>query len=101
MDEFTALPDVRDIRPAMVATGIWLGVGVALDVYLIAKRKECLITDVLRTPPGKVFLAVLGLHVVNCLGKADPFRAAAYLINTRLAKAADTAATALTDALPG
>lgn len=84
MDGFTELTDDRDLRPALVATGIWLGTGIALDVYLLAKRKECLITDVLRTKPGKAFLIVLGLHVANCLGKADPFRAAAHVINGRL-----------------
>lgn len=98
MDGFTEQADVvRDLRPAMVATGAWLGVGIALDVYLLVKRKDSLITDVLRTKPGKAFLIVLGLHVVNCLGPVDPFRLTANVITGRLGAAADQ----LTDALPG
>lgn len=54
-----------------------------LDVLLMVKRKTYLITDVLRTKPGMTFMAILMLHVVNLLGKADPFRAAAGGINKR------------------
>lgn len=82
MDEFTDL-DGGSIVPALVATGIWLGVGAALDAYLVATNKSHVITDVLRTVPGKAFLVVLGLHVADRLGRADPFRAAAYVIKTR------------------
>lgn len=92
MDGYTATADGIDYRSAIIATGLWIGVGLALDAYLVAKGKTYLITDVLRTKPGKVGLTVLGLHVVNCLGKADPFRAAAGLINWKVAAA--TAATA-------
>ena len=82
MDEFTDLSD-GDILPALVATGVWLAVGAALDVYLVSTNKSHVITDVLRTRPGKVFLGVLCLHVANLLGKADPFSAAAYVIRTK------------------
>ncbi len=82
MDEFTAI-DEGNIVPALVATGVWLAVGAALDVYLVSTNKSHVITDVLRTKPGKAFLIVLGLHVANILGKADPFSAAAYAIKYR------------------
>jgi hypothetical protein len=76
-------PNEDNFLPAIVATGIWLGVGVALDVYLVVTNKSRLITDVLRTKFGKMFLTVLCLHVVNVLGRADPFRAAATVIQTK------------------
>lgn len=98
MDAFTETIDAIDFRPALVATGIWVAVGLALDAYLVVKQKDRLITDVLRTKPGKVGLIVLGLHVANCLGKADPFRAAASLINSRTAH---VVVVPLTDPLPG
>lgn len=97
MDGYTEQPNVFDYRPAVIATSAWVGIGLALDAYLLVKRKDRLISDVLRTKPGKAFLIVFVLHIVNGLGKADPFSAAASVINTRLAKAAS----ALTDALPG
>lgn len=112
MDRFTGQADGLKLRPAVVATCVWVGVGLALDAYLLVKQEDYLITDVLRTKVGKVGMAVLGLHVVNCLGKADPFRAAAAVVNWRLAtvaaRAAEVAADAvdavvpaLTDAQPG
>jgi hypothetical protein len=82
VDEFTDL-DAGNIVPALVATGVWLAVGAALDIYLLRSNKSHLITDVLRTPPGKIFLTVLGLHVVDVLGKADPFSGAGRFIKTR------------------
>ena len=82
MQEFTDL-ESGNIVPALVATGIWLAVGAALDVYLVATGKKYLITDVLRTKVGKLFLAILGLHVVDVLGRADPFSATAKVIRTR------------------
>lgn len=82
MDEFTDL-DGGSLIPALVATGVWLGVGAALDVYLVTTNKSRYITHVLRTKPGKVFLALLCLHVVDILGKADPFRAAQYVIQAK------------------
>lgn len=75
--------DEDNYIPAIIATGIWLGVGAALDIYLVATNKSRVITDVLRTKPGKAFLTLLCLHVVNILGRADPFRAAAFVIQTR------------------
>lgn len=82
MDGYTE-PDEVNFLPALVATGVWLAVGVALDVYLVATNKSRVITDVLRTKPGKVFLTVLCLHVANVLGRADPFSAVAHAIQTR------------------
>lgn len=82
MDEFTDL-DEGSILPALVATGVWLTVGAALDVYLISTNKSHAITDVLRTAPGKMFLIVLSLHVANILGRADPFSAAARAVKTK------------------
>lgn len=82
MDGYIEL-DGDNYVPAIVATGVWLAVGAALDVYLVATNKSRLITDVLRTKPGKLFLTVLCLHVVNILGKADPFSAAARVVRTR------------------
>lgn len=92
MDGYTEPADGLDYRSAIIATGVWVGIGLALDAYLVAKGKKYLMTDVLRTKPGKIGLAVLGLHVVNCLGRVDPFRAAAGVINWKVAAA--TAATA-------
>lgn len=82
MDGYTEL-DEDNFLPAIVATGVWLTVGAALDAYLVATNKSRLITDVLRTKAGRVFLVMLCLHVVNVLGRADPFSAAAYVIKTR------------------
>lgn len=82
MDEFTDL-DTGNIVPALVATGVWLAVGAALDMYLVSTNKSHVITDVLRTKPGRAFLAVLCLHVANVLGKADPFSAVAYVVKTK------------------
>lgn len=96
MDEFTAL-DEGTIIPALVATLVWLGMGAALDVYLVRSRRSHLITDVLRTKPGKLFLAVLCLHVANILGPADPFRAVAGVIHTKQVVIVPE----LTDALTG
>jgi hypothetical protein len=73
VDEFTDL-DAGNIVPALVATGVWLAVGAALDIYLLRSNKSHLITDVLR---------VLGLHVADVLGKADPFSGAGRFIKTR------------------
>lgn len=99
MDGFTEQTDVLDLRPALVATGIWVSVGLALDAYLLVRGKDrpCgVMTDVLRTKPGKIGLAVLCLHVANRLGRVDPFRAAASLINGRT-----SSIPVLTDARPG
>lgn len=96
MDRFTDQADVFDYRPAIAATGAWIALGLAFDAYLLAKRKDRLISDVLRTKPGRVFLVVFILHIVNVLGKADPFRFAGSKITARL----DRAAQALADALP-
>lgn len=93
---FTEQPDGLDYRPAAYATGAWIGIGLALDAYLLVKRKDRLISDVLRTKPGRAFLIVFCLHIVNALGPIDPFSAGASVINKRLAQAAE----ALTDALP-
>lgn len=82
MDGYTELNE-DNFLPAIVATGVWLGVGAALDVYLVASKKPRVITDVLRTKPGKVFLTMLCLHVMNALGPVDPFSAAARAIRSR------------------
>lgn len=82
MQEFTD-PDTGNIVPAIVATCVWAAVGIALDVYLVATGKSHLMTDVLRTKAGKLALAILGLHVVDVLGRADPFSATAKVIRTR------------------
>lgn len=97
MDGYTEQIDVYDFRPALVATGIWVAVGLALDAYLLVTRKDRLITDVLRTKPGRAAMIVLGLHVANCLGRADPFSACASAINRRL----PARVVVLTDPLPG
>lgn len=96
MDGYTDQIDVFDYRPAIAATGLWIALGLALDAWLLAKRKDRLISDVLRTKPGRVFLVVFLLHIVNVLGKADPFSFAGSRITARL----DRATQALTDALP-
>lgn len=82
---YTELDVVDNFVPALVATSVWVAVGVALDVYLVSTNRSHLITDILRTKPGKVGLAVLCLHVVNVLGRVDPFRAAAYALQVRKA----------------
>ncbi len=96
MDGSTELDD-GNIIPAIVATGIWLAVGAALDMYLVSTKKSHVITDVLRTKPGRAFLVVLCLHVVNVLGRADPFSAVAYVIKERQ----NVTLTELADALTG
>jgi hypothetical protein len=96
VDGYTEQIDGFDYRPAVVATSAWIGIGLALDAYLLVKRKDRLISDVLRTKPGRAFLVVFCLHIAKALGPVDPFSAAAGVINGRLAKAAS----ALTDALP-
>ncbi len=101
MAESIELADGGSILPAVVATVVWLGVGAALDVYLMVSKRDYVMTDVLRTAPGKVFIGALTLHVANQLGKADPFSATGSFISARLARAATKAADALTDALPG
>lgn len=97
MAGYTERTDVLNYRDAVIATGAWIGVGLALDAYLLIKRKDCLISDVIRTKPGKVFLIVFVLHIVNVLGRVDPFRAAASIVNGRIIKSVPV----LTDALPG
>jgi hypothetical protein len=100
--EYTDL-DGGTLLPALIATGVWLGVGAGLDVYLVTHKKH-VITDVLRTAPGTLFLAVLCLHVANVLGKADPFRAAAAALTKKQVAAVAAAAVAipaLSDALTG
>ena len=82
MDKFTELNE-DSITPAIVATGIWLTVGAVLDIYLVRMNKSYVITDVLRTKPGKIFLTMLCLHVVNVLGQADPFRAIFHVVQRR------------------
>jgi hypothetical protein len=71
-----------DLKPAIIATCVWLTVGAALDAGLVHERRRP-ITHVLRTPPGVAFLAVLCLHVADLLGPVDPFRVAARLIPKR------------------
>jgi hypothetical protein len=73
----------ENYKLALAATGVWLGVGAGLDAYLVATHKECVITDILRTKPGMALMGVLCLHVVNWLGPADPFRAAAKALSTK------------------
>ena len=62
-----------DLRPA--ATVFLCGVAGILvgDIWLMARDREP-VTAWLRTRPGKTFLMVLGCHVVDVLGPADPFR---------------------------
>lgn len=62
-----------DLAPALIATGVWLGVGAALDVGLVATGRRPM-THFLRTPTGVAFLVVLNLHVADRLGPLDPFR---------------------------
>lgn len=73
----STLRQSKNYGPALIATGVWLGVGAGLDAYLVATHKEHFITDILRTKPGMFFLTLLGLHVVDRLGPIDPFRFAA------------------------
>lgn len=73
----------EEYKSALVATGLWLGMGAGLDAYLIATHKERVITDVLRTKPGMVFMTVLCLHVANVLCPVDPFRIAAKAIGNK------------------
>lgn len=99
MDEYTE-PNESNFLPALVATGVWLSVGAALDVYLVATNKSHLISDVLRTKPGKVFMIVLSLHVMNVLGRADPFSATARAIQTRGGVTSSALARSLSDSPP-
>lgn len=71
-----------DLTPAIVATGAWLGFGAALDAILIHEGKRPM-THALRTPAGLVFWALLGLHLINVLGRRDPFRFAGSFIPRR------------------
>lgn len=82
MPEYTRTSRYAGLLPAAVATGAWLATGAVLDVYLVANNKRP-ITDVLRTIPGGLFLTVLCLHVVNKLGKVDPFCAVSGVVQSR------------------
>lgn len=66
-----------DLRPAtaVVVGGVvgMLVANVVLQVKGFAPQ-----THVWRTPPGKIFLTTFALHVIDCLGPADPFRATAW-----------------------
>lgn len=84
MDGFTEQIDSDTYLHAAVATGIWISIGLLLDAYLIATRRERLISDVLRTRPGKTVLAVFCLHVADRLGRADPFRFAGTIVAARM-----------------
>lgn len=78
-----------DLRPALVATGAWLGFGAALDAVLIHENHRP-ITHALRTPFGKAFLLLLVLHVFDLLGPCDPFRQASRVIPRRQPSRATT-----------
>lgn len=84
MDGFTEQIDGDTYLHAAVATGIWLSTGILLDVYLIATRRKRLISDVFRTRFGKTVLAVFCLHVIDRLGRADPFKLAGTMVSARL-----------------
>ena len=71
-----------DLKPAIIATVLWLGFGAVLDVGLVRDDRRPM-THVLRTPPGVAFLALLCLHVADLLGRFDPFRFVARLIARR------------------
>lgn len=83
MKRYTA-STTDDFRHALAATLAWLGLGAILDVYLLIARKEVLISDIMRTGPGFTVLMVFLMHVVNVLGRFDPFRAAAGVVDSRL-----------------
>lgn len=83
MDVSTEALDEASLTHALVATAFWLGVGAALDVYLIRSKRSKLISDVFRTKPGKIGLAVFCLHVGQFLGKLDPFSYAGDRIKPR------------------
>jgi hypothetical protein len=83
VDAFTEQADGGTYLHAAVATGLWLAVGVFLDVYLIVTGKKRLISDVFRTRFGKTVLAVFCLHIIDRLGRADPFKMAGSLIATK------------------
>lgn len=71
------LPDVSaDLRPA--ATVFLGGVAAILagDIWLMASDRQP-VTAWLRTRTGRTCLALLGLHVADVLGPADPFRGVA------------------------
>jgi hypothetical protein len=70
--------------------------GLALDAYLLFKRNDRLISDVIRTKTGKACLIVFCLHIGNLLGRVDPFSLAGALIAARLAEAVPP----LSDVLP-
>ena len=84
MDAFTEQIDSDTYLHAAVATGIWVGTGLLLDAYLIATRRKRLISDVLRTRFGKTLLVVFCLHVLDRLGKIDPFRFAGAMLAARV-----------------
>jgi hypothetical protein len=84
VDGSTEQIDSATYLHAAVATGIWLSTGLLLDAYLIATRRERLISDVFRTRLGKTVLAVFCLHVIDRLGRADPFKLAGAMVAARL-----------------
>jgi hypothetical protein len=84
VDGFTDQIDSDTYLHAAVATGIWLATGVVLDVWLIITGRKRLISDVFRTRLGKTVLAVFCLHVIDRLGRADPFKLAGAMIAARV-----------------
>lgn len=84
MVESTELIEGDTYLPAAAATGVWLATGILLDVYLITTRRKRLISDVFRTRLGKTVLVVFCLHIVDRLGRVDPFKLAGAMIAARM-----------------
>lgn len=101
MDGSTEQIDSETYLHAAVATGIWLSTGILLDVYLITTRRKRLISDVFRTRFGKTILVVFCLHVIDKLGRADPFKLAGAMVTARMVVAeAGAIVTELTEPAP-
>jgi hypothetical protein len=84
VDGFTDHPDGETYLHAAVATALWLAFGIFLDIYLILTRRKRLISDVFRTRLGKTVLVVFCLHIVDRLGRVDPFKFAGTMIAARM-----------------
>lgn len=91
----------EDYTPAIIATLVWLGVGVALDVYLIWTRRQRLISDVFRTKLGKMVLALFCIHIIDKFGRVDPFHIAGARIESwSIRPAAVNVSASLTEVTP-
>lgn len=84
MAGYTETDKIRDngFIAAWVVTTIWMIIGIVFDVGLLRKKVR-LMSDVFRTKTGLVILTVFYLHILDKLGRLDPFKAAGNALTRR------------------